>query len=86
MSNLIEAEAYPFFVQCSPNQVAPFGRDVIILLSKYHDQFPFDFSRSVQAIVLLSLAQGVAVNVRREVADCRAYSLVQSTPICQMPP
>ena len=59
-------------------------RDVVILLPEYHDQFALDVARPGQAIIFLALAQGVAVYVGREVADCRAYSLVQSTPICQM--
>lgn len=35
MSNFVETEAHPLIVKGFADQVSPFGRDVIILFSKY---------------------------------------------------
>lgn len=51
----------------------------------YHDEFALDFTRSLQTIVILPLAQRRAVNVRREIAHGGLDPLVERTAEGQMP-
>ena len=71
-------------MQSLPDQIASVGRDVIIRLPEDHNQFAFDIARSGEAVVVLAVAERVAVDIRREVAHRCADALVERASIREM--
>ena len=66
--DLIEAEAHFLLMQCFSYQIPTLGWDMIVLFAKDHHQFPFNVASSLKTVVLLALAQRMAVYIRGKVA------------------
>lgn len=71
-------------MQGLPDQVSTFWWDMIVHLSKDHDEFALDVLCSCKRIVVLSLAERVTVHIRGEVADCCNDTRIQCTTVGEM--
>jgi len=54
---------------------------VIVLLPEYHHQLAFDVAGALEAVVILARAQGMAVDVGREVAYRGCDARVESAAV-----
>lgn len=61
------------------DQIAPRTGDMVILLSKDHDDFAVDLGDASQTVGLFALAQRLTVNICRKVADARQDSRVEGS-------
>lgn len=61
------------------DQVASCTRDMVILLSKDHDNLALDLGDTGQAVGLLALTQRLAVNIGRKVTNACQDSMVEGS-------
>lgn len=80
-ARLEEAEAHPRLMQSLADEIPALGRDMIILLPENHHQLAFDVGSSGQRIIALPFAEGMTVDVGREIADCGADAWIQGAAI-----
>jgi len=65
-------------------KVATFRWNVVVLLSKNHDQFALDVARACQRIVLLSSTKRVGVDIGCKETHGSTDALVEGTSISKM--